>query len=171
MQTLPVNFTDKAELTIPEFGNIPAQVLDITKVKEAENRAVECRVVNPATYCDLEFIMNEGYRESKKHLSAIGYQITLAKKAMRQAKSEALIDEYKDWLKESGLKDSAAIRDAFLEQQKDFTDASDRVDMLTALESYFEGKVKFFENVCRYMRKQMDLVRASGIDSNKYLTL
>lgn len=171
MQKLPVNFTDKMELTIPEFGSTPAQVLDISKIKEAEGRAVECRVVNPATYCDLEFTMNEAYREARKHLTSIGYQITLAKKAHRQAKSEALLDDYKDWLKESGLKDSACIRDAFLETQDSYTDAQDRIDMLTALEHYFEGKVKFFENVCRYMKKQMDLVRSSGMDPNKYVTL
>ena len=105
-------------------------------------------------------------------MSSIGYQINLAKQAMRQAKSEALIDEYKDWLRESALKDSAAIRDAFLEQQKPYTDANDRVDMLTAIESLMEGKIKVFENVCRYMKKEMDLVRSSGvIDHNKYVTM
>jgi hypothetical protein len=40
--------------------------------------------------------------------------------------------------------------------------------MLQALENLLEGKVKVVENVCRYMRKSMDMIIRSGIDPNKY---
>lgn len=168
-QKLPINYTERAELTIPEFGSTPAISLDISKIKEGENRLIEAKIVNPGTYSDLEYTFNEGYRQAKTHLSQVGYEITRAKKAVRDAKSRYLLDEYPGFLKENKLKDNASIRDAFLERQKDYVDAQDRIDMLTALESLLEGKVRVFENVCRYMRKEMDIVVRSGIDPNKYV--
>ena len=116
----------------------------------------------------LEYIYNEGYRQAKKHLAIIGYQITRAKKALREAKSIAILDEYPEFLKESKLKDNATVRDAFLERREDYVSSQDRIDMLSAFENLLEGKIKIFENVCRYMKKQMDLTIRSGIDANKY---
>lgn len=168
-QNLPINYTDKVELTIPQFGSTPSIVLDVGAIKRAEGRILEAKVINPATYNELEYVFNEGYRESRKHLSEIGYQITRAEKALREAKSIAILDYYPEYLKQNKLKDNATIRDAFLERQPDYVAAQDRIDMLKALESLFEGKVRNFENVCRYIRKQMDLFIRSGVDASKYL--
>lgn len=168
-QKLPTNYTERAEITIPEFGSTPKITLNITKIREGEERLLDAKVVNPGTYSDLEYAFNEGYREAKSHLSQVGYEITVAKKALRAAKSKYLLDEYPEFLKESRLKDNASVRDAFLERQEEYVAAQDRIDMLTALESLLEGKVKVFENVCRYMRKEMDIIIRSGVDPNKYI--
>lgn len=168
-QTLPIQFNQCVEFSIPEFGTIEKQVLDMTKIREAEGRILEAKVVNGGTYNELEFTMNEGYREAKKNLSLVGYNKLMTEKAIRKAKSEALIDEYSDWLKETRLKDSAAIREAFLETKESYTKAVDRLNMLIAIESLVEGKIKVFENVCRYIRKEMDIrIRSGMIDSNLY---
>lgn len=168
-QKLPINYSDKAELTIPEFGSRPQIVLDITSVKKGENRLIEAKVVNPATYSDLEYTFNEGYRQAKSILSEVGYEITRAKKALKDATAVAILDNYPDFLaKNAKLKDNATIRNAFLQRQEDYVKAQDRVDMLLAIESLMEGKIKVFENVCRYMKKQMDIILRSGIDPNKY---
>lgn len=169
MNTLPVQFNQLVEFSIPEFGMIEKQVLDMTAIREAESRLLESKIVHGGTYNELEFVMNEGYRECKKNLSLVGFNILLTEKAIRKAKSEALIDEYSDWLKEVKLKDSAAIREAFLQTKESYTLAVDRLNMLTAIESLVEGKIKVMENVCRYMRKQMDInIRSGLMDSNKY---
>jgi hypothetical protein len=99
----------------------------------------------------------------------IGYQIALAEKAQREAKSIALLDEYPIFLKTKNMKDSAQIRDAYLETCEAYTTAQDRIDMLKAMDSLIDGKIKTFENVCRYMKKQIDIVLRSGIDANKYI--
>jgi len=170
-QQMPITFTDRKLLTIPEFTTIPAMTLDITAIKNAEDRIYEAKTVNGGTYTELEFTFNEGYRESKKHLSTIGYQILLVKKELRKVKSEMIIDEYSTWLKETKLKDSNATKEAFFETHEPFVNAMDRLDMLTALESFFEGKVKVFENVCRYIKKSIDLeIRSGVINSNKYVS-
>lgn len=158
----------KAELVIPQFGSLPQMTLDLTKIKEGEDRLYEAQNVNVISYSNLEYVYNEGYREAKKHLSQVGYQITRAEKALREAKSRALLDEYPVFLKDRNIKDSAQIRDAYLETVKDYTEAQDRIDMLKAIDALLDGKVKVFENTCRYMKRQIDIVLRSGMDVNKY---
>ncbi len=162
---------DVAVITIPAFGDVGAIQLDISKIKEGENRFLETRVVNGATYSDLEYTFNEGYRQAKTHLSTVGYQIAMTKKSIRKIKSEYLLDEYQAFLKESKIKDSVAIKEAYLEKKEDYVEAMDRLAMLEAMECLFEGKIKVFENVCRFMRKEIEIQKSSGaINSNKYIT-
>jgi len=146
----------------------PALTVDLSPIRTAEARLVEAQHVNPMTYSNLEYVYGEGYRCAKRELSTIGYQIALAAKQQRKVRSEALLDEYKEFLADRGLKDSAAIRDAFLETKSDYIEAQDRIDQLRAIETLLEGKIKVFENVCRYMRKQMDIIIRSGVDATKY---
>ena len=166
-QLLPVKFAEVVSLTIPGFDDRPVLQLEFGKVKEVEKRLIEARVVNPSTYADLEWAFNEGYREAKQNLSVIGYEITQAERILRKVKSEFILDEYPNFLKESKLKDSTAIREAFLERQASYVDAQERINMLKAIESLMDGKIRVFENVCRYMKKEMDIVIRSG-NTNKY---
>lgn len=165
---LPVRFADCVEFKIPKFDTRPEIPLPWNNIAHAEQRLVEAKIVNGATYAELEYVYNEGYREAVKHMSVVGYEITKAEKHIRALKSQFLIDEYPDFLKEKKLKDNTANREAFLERQESYTDAMDRLAMLQALQTLLEGKIKVFTNVCRYMRKEMDIQLRSGIiNSNK----
>ncbi len=167
-QILPVKFEQVVELAIPQFDDRPVVTLNFSGIKEGERRLIEARLVNPVTYSDLEHSFNEGYREAKANLSVIGYEITQAERIFRRIRSELILDEYPNFLKESKLKDNATIRDAFLEKNSKYVDAQERINMLKAMESLMDGKIRVFENVCRYMRKQMDILIRSGVNSNKY---
>lgn len=161
---------ETATLTIPAFCNTPEIILDITKIKEGENRFIEAKVVNGATYSDLEYSFNEGYRQAKQNLSTVRYQISMAKKEIRRIKSEYLLDEYPEFIKERKIKDSTATKEAFLEQKEEYVAAMDRLALLEAMECSFEGKIKVFENVCKYMRKEIQIqLRSGAIDDNKYI--
>lgn len=167
-QTLPTNFTDSVELTIPEFDTRPAVKLEYSRVAEGERRIVEARVVTGATYNELEYCFNEGYREAKMNLTTIRYELTQAQKIQRRVKSEILLDMYPDFIKERKLNDNSANREAFLEMDVGYTASQDRIDMLTAMEEMFENKIKVFENVCRYMKKEIDILIRSGMISSKF---
>lgn len=167
-QSLPVKFEQAVELAIPAFDDRPVVSLKFSSIREGETRLIEARVVNPSTYSDLEHSFNEGYREARANLAVIGYEITQAERIFRRIKSELILDDYPAFLKEKEIKDNATIRDAFLERSKSFVDAQERINMLKAMEALMDGKIKVFENVCRYMRKNMDILIRSGIDPNKY---
>jgi hypothetical protein len=163
---------DKATMTIPGFRGSKPLVLPIAATRESEARFIEVQQVNPITYVNLEHTFNESYRELKQHLATIGYQLVMADKAMRTAKSTFLLDKYPDLIKDRPKGDNNAdTRDAYLMRDTDYTEALDRVAMLTAMESFMEGRVKTVENVCRYMRKRMDLIIRSGLsNSNLYIS-
>ena len=132
------------------------------KIFEADHRVIEAKTVNPSTYSDLEHCFNESYRDLKRHLSSIGYQIAVTDKAMESAKADVLLDKYPAYLESTGAKDNADLRKAFLIRDETYSAALDRMNQLKALESNFEGKIKVMENVCRYMRKSMDLIIRNG---------
>lgn len=164
----------KTTLVLPAEGKIPELRLEMAKVVEAEHRILEAKTVNPVTYVDLESCFNESFRDLKRHLSSIGYQLDLASKAMEIAKSDLLLDKYPEYLESNNFKksqDNGDLRMAFFMRDPAYNAALDRINQLKALQSNLDGKVKVMENVCRYMRKQMDLILRSGLSGRDlYLT-
>lgn len=159
---VPVNHA----LEIPAFGKSPALVLQMGRIREAETRFIEAKLVSPVTYSDLEHTFNEAYRDLKQHLSQIGYQLQLADKALRIAKANVLLGTYVEFMQgKPKSHDNADLRDAYLVKDPDYLAALDRVAQLKALESNFEGKIKVVENVCRYMRQKMYLISKSGLSN------
>lgn len=159
-------------MIIPAFGSQEPQKLDLSATTSAERRLIEARTVNPLTYSDLEHAFNESYRELKGNLAKIGYMRDEADKALRRAKAGALIDKYPEFMKDRPKsQDNADMREAFLIRDDEYVAALDRVNQLKATEALFDGKIKVMENVCRYMKKQMDLILRSGLsNSNLYNT-
>lgn len=157
------NSSKSTALVIPAFGKSPTLSLDLSKTKEAETRLVEAKTVNPITYADLEFCFNESYRELKRHFATVSHELMKADKAMETAKSTFLIDKYPDLLKGSRLQDNGDTRKAFLMREVEYTEALDRHNMLKAMESFVDGRIKVMERVCSYMKKQMDLIIRSGL--------
>lgn len=151
-------------LVLPPFKKAPELRLEMDKIIEAEHRIHESKMVSPVTYADLEHCYNEAYRDLRRHLSSIGYNIAMAEKAMEEAKAAVLLDKYPAFMGgKPKSHDSADLRKAFLIRDEDYVAALDRYNQLKALESNFDGKIKVFENICRYMRQKMQLITRSGL--------
>lgn len=153
-------------LVLPSFGKSPALSLEMNKIREAEMRLIEAKTVNAMTYIDLEHSFNEAYRDLKRHLANIGYQLDMANKQLEEVKADILLDRYPEYLEAKEIKksnDSADLRKAFMSRDPEYQACIDRISQLKALEANMDGKIKVMENVCRYMRKQMDLLLRSGL--------
>lgn len=162
----PTHIQQNQIMELPAFGKSPALSMDMGNIREAETRIIEAKTVSPSSYAELEHSYNEAYRDLKKYLSAIGYQIVFAEKILEEAKSDILLDKYPEFLEQKGIKktqDNADLRKAFMARDPAYQAALERINQLKALESNFDGKIKVFENVCRYMRKKMDLLIRSGL--------
>ena len=144
----------------------------MANIREAESRLIEAKTVNPSTYADLEHEFNSAYRDLKRHLANIGYQIMMAEKIIEEAKADVLLDKYPEYLKENPkTHDSVDIRKAFLARDSAYSAALDRMAQLRAIEANFDGKLKVMERVCAYMKVQMNLLIRSGLaGSNLYIT-
>ena len=164
----PSKLLQEEEVPIPPLGTRPGFMLNNSSIINANQRLVESRNVTPATYKELEYTYNEGYRLAKSNLTFVRYEMLQSERAIAKIKSQYLLDEYPEFIKSKKLNDNTANREAFLERQSDYSDAMDRLNFLKAVEETMENNIKVFENVCRYMRKSMDLIIRSGIDPNKY---
>jgi hypothetical protein len=164
--------SNKDVLVIPGFKGSPDLQVDMSTMREAEARLIEAKTVNPVTYIDLEHTFNEAWRTQRTAFGKIGYQIALAETHLEKVKSDILIDQYPDFMKDKPRsQDSADMREAFYMRQPEYVEALTRIDQLKAMEAYTEGNMKTIENTCRYMRKQMDLVLRSGLSgANLYIT-
>lgn len=153
-------------LVIPAFEKSKSDEMELSlnKTREAESRLLEAKMVNPITYAELESCYNEAYRELRRHLATVGYEISKADNALETAKSNFLIDSYQEKIKDLPKShDSADLRKAWLMRDKEYISAKDRIDMLKAMEALLDGKIKVFEKTCQFMRKRMDLVLRSGL--------
>lgn len=161
----PAQIKDQT-LVLPSFGKCPELSMEMGKIREAEIRIIEAKTVNAITYVDLEHTFNESYRDLKRHLATVGYHLDLADRHLEEVKAEILLDRYPSYLEDKQIKksnDSADLRKAFMSRDKEYQDALEHIAKLKALEANLDGKIKVMENVCRYMRKQMDLLLRSGL--------
>lgn len=170
-QVIPSDTFNKnqVEVTLPEFRGLPAVSFQLTALKEAERRLIEAKTVNPSTYNELEYVMNESYRELKRNLSSIGYQVLKTEAELDKSRAAAILDKYPEFLVGKPAKfDNASVREAFISRDEDVRQAQERLDSLKALQMFLEGKVRVMENVCQYMRNSIKLVMRSTVNSNLY---
>lgn len=168
--SIPSNaFNEESSIELPAFRGLPSVKIEVTATKNAEKRLIEAKTVNPSTYTDLEYTFNEAYRELKRNLATIGYQILKTKNELEKSKANALLDKYQEYIKDKGSKfDNASMRDAFLTRDQEYMEAKERLDSLQALEIFLEGRVKVMENVCQYMRNAIRMITRSGVTSDFY---
>lgn len=168
-QSIPSNVfsRDHVHVTLPPFRGLDQVTIDMTALKEAERRMLEAKVVNPSTYTELEYIMNEAYRELKRNIATVGYQILKTDNEFEKSKASALLDKYPEFLQGKGSRfDNAAVRDAFLARDPEVSEAKERLDSLKTLQIFLEGRVKVMENVAHYMRNAMRLIMKSGLPTD-----
>lgn len=166
MSNIPLDQNNSDYISIPELNGAPSVKLFTGNIKSAESRFIDAKNVNWSTYNDLEYSFNEGFREAKKNLVEIGFALSRTVKLQNERKSALVLDEYPDFLKLKGMKDNATVRDAFIERDEPYTVYQNRIDQLKAMEAMMDSKIKVFENVCRFMRKTIDMDIRSGINKN-----
>jgi hypothetical protein len=156
-------------MVLPAFGRAPELKMEMKNIREAELRLIEAKTVNPVTYVELEHTFNEAYRDLKKHIASIGYSLSMAQKSLEDAKADVILGSYAEAMKDKPKShDTLDMRNAYLTRDVNYSAALERIAQLKALEANMDGKIKVMENVCRYMRKQMDLILRSGLSSRDY---
>jgi hypothetical protein len=168
-----MNNTQEHSLVIPAFQKSNELSLSLNKTREGESRLLEAKMVNPITYTDLESCFNEGYRELRRHLATIGYELTRAETAVEVAKSNFIIDTYPGIVSNlpRAIQSQASTLQAHLVRDQDYLAAMDRVGQLKAFEALLDGKIKVFEKTCSFMKKKMDLILRSGLSGSQlYVT-
>jgi hypothetical protein len=152
-------------LTVPGLEGVsPPMVLDISLVHEAESRLIESKTVNPATYKDLEYLYNQGYRQARQNLSAIDFQIVRTERQIEREKARVILEVLPEKLEgKPASYNNADFRASILATDEAYRSVCERLDMLKAQAKFFEIRISVFEKACQYMRKGIDLIiRSNG---------
>lgn len=171
-----MGFTNGLSISLPQYqyehGNLPALSFDITAAKTAEERLIETKMVNPVTYVELEFVLNEAYRELKQVVGNVGYHILKTEDALEKAKAHVILDKYPSFIENKPKSvDNADYRKAFIALDPSVQEIKDRLDVLKTLESLLESRIKVLEKASSYMKKRMDLIIKSGLShADLYVT-
>lgn len=168
---IPANaFGQEMALELPSFGAIPSIRMDFSLIRSAESRLIEAKTVNPSTYAELEHTFNDAYRILKQHAATVGYQILRSETELKKAEGTAILEKYPVFMEgKPKSMDNADTRKSFLALDTQVSALRDRLDSLRAMEMFIDGRIKVMENVCRYMKKSIDLVIRSG-SNNFYVT-
>jgi histidinol phosphatase-like PHP family hydrolase len=158
-------------LVVPAFGKkadgsplMKQLFLSFTETKEAERRILETRTVNPATYNDLEYAYNKAYKEQKTNYADVGFLIGKVEEQVENIKARILMDKYPEHMKaKPRYLDTADYRKSFVQLDEEYQKAMEHLNLLRAYEKLIEGRIKWCEKVCAYMKKQIDLINRSGL--------
>lgn len=166
-----VSLGQLTSLMVPAFGTkkdgtplMKQMALAFTETKEAEMRLPETRTVNPANYNDLEYTFNMCYKEQKTNYADIGMMIGKVEEQVENIKARILMDSYPLHMKDKPrYLDTSDYRKAFVQLDPEYAKAMGHLNLLKGYERLIEGRIKWAEKVCSYMKKQMDLIARSGM--------
>lgn len=162
-----VGFQNQVSFSLPPVGNMASGSLDLTIIKNAEARIPEARLVNPATYGELEDCFNAAYRDLKKHMANVGYLATRQQREIDKYRGKLMISYWSEFMlgKPKGV-DSTDMRNSWFMQDEQYLKELEKLDYLKSLDIFLEGRIKVMENTCRYLRKIIDLIIRSGTNVN-----
>lgn len=152
-------------LTVPGLEGVsPPIVLDISLIHEAESRLIESKNVSPATYKDLEYLYNQGYRQARQNLSAVDFQIVKTERQLEREKARVILEVLPEKLEgKPASYNNADFRASILSMDESYSTICERLDKLRAQAKFFEIRISVFEKACQYMRKGIDLIiRSNG---------
>ena len=150
-------------MTIPALGHLGELRIPLDKTLEAERRLEEAKLVNPATYADLEYTFNESYRELKRAYASVTYRLAKAEENIENIKAGILLDKYPEFIKDKGKSfDNMDMRKSFIQRDPEYAKAVDYRDQIKAIEMLIDSRIKVMERTCTYMKKQMELIIRSG---------
>lgn len=149
MQTLIFNGT---ELVCPRghTGETPL-VVNMEKILAAESRIAEVPGVTPAKAPELLSFFAEAARNAHDLMVMAQHQCSVAERQAARIRARIVLDEAGEILKLKGLVSprspagSEDLRNAVVETNVAYQEASDKVDYLTAVAEWMKGKVKSFE--------------------------
>ena len=132
---------------------LPPLEFDMKLVYLAENRLSETEFANVMTANSLGAVFNMASCQAANFSKKTSYELSKAKTLLKRREADLLIDEWPAFMEEKKLNDSAAMRDAFLMKDKVYSDLTDRIDLLTAMEAFLKEKKGVFVRAYQQMKQ------------------
>lgn len=128
--------------------NIP-----LAEIRYVEGRIPEIATVTPHKAPELLATFNRSYLDLDKYIKQVELEVNVAKQYQSVVKASILLDRAEDVFKAKGLKASADLRQALVDLDPDYQNATERLNALEAAREYLKGKQKGIEMAYGSVRK------------------
>jgi len=156
--------TQGTTMVVPALNHCPELRLQMSGWEIAMSRMPEAKTLVASNYLDLEFTFQEGWREAKRNAILVGDALKKAKQNVEEVKSDIILDEIPRLLEDKPKSaNNADFRRAVMARNQDYQKAVTHVEKLEAMLEHFESHMKIMENTSRFLKKQMDYFRNTGI--------
>ena len=152
-------------MVVPAFRHCKELKLRMGGWQGAMARIHEVQNLVPANYSNLEFTMQEAWRDAKVNAIMVGDGIKRANQNIEEIKADIILDEIPKLLEEKKLAKSANnadFRRAVMAKNEDYKQALIHLEKLESMLMHFESHMKTMENTSRFMKKQMDYIIRNG---------
>lgn len=152
-------------MVVPAFRHCPELKLNMVGWETAMKRFPEAKTLVASNYLDLEFTFQEAWRESKRNAIQVGDALKKARQNVEEIKSDIILDEIPKLMEElpKSVTGNAHFRNAVIARNEDYKQAQIHVEKLEAMLEHFESHMKIMENTSRFLKKQMDYFKNTGI--------
>lgn len=151
-------------LVIPPYKHCPELKLKMAHWENAMRRLPEAKNLAAANYLSLEFDFQDAWRESKTNYISVMDAVKKAKQNIEEIKADIILDEIPKMMEgKPKSHNNADFRKAVFAKNEDYKKALEHLEKLEALELHFESHMKIMENTSRFLKKQMDHFRNTGI--------
>lgn len=134
-------------------SGLPPLEFDMTLVYKAEERLTETEHANVHSANPLSAVFNMASNKASVYSKKVAYELSCARTLLKRRESDLLIDNWPGFMKEKGLNDSAAMREAFMMKDKTYADLLDRIDILVAIEAFLKEKKEVFVRAYQQMKQ------------------
>lgn len=134
----------------PNSGGL---ALDLNEILAVEARIGEIAHVNPHKAPELLAAFNKAWLDAGDHLNKLEEEINNGEQYIGQVRGEILLDRADGILRERGLKGSADLRQAIVDTDPEYIEASSRLRALQAARASLKNKQKAFEMAYHSVRR------------------
>lgn len=125
----------------------------LSELRQIEDRISEIATVTPHKAPELLATFNRAFLELDKYVKQIELEVNIAKQHQSMIKAGILLDKAEEVFKAKGLKASADLRQALVDLDPDYQNATERLNALEAAREYLKGKQKGIEMAYGSVRK------------------
>ena len=127
--------------------------LDLTAIHAAEGRTMEIAVVTTGKAPELMAVFNQACFQLARYYSELRFLRTLAEQKLAQRRAVVIIDIVPEKIKEKGLSQNEATRNALVDLDPEYQQCETTVAQLEAAVIYVEGKLRAMENNLNAVKK------------------
>lgn len=152
-------------MVVPAFEKAPELRLNMGSWQQAMNRMPEAKILAASNYLSLEHTFQEAWREAKRNAIQVGDALKKARRHAEEVKADIVFGEIPRLMEElpKSVTGNAHFRNAVIAKNESYKAAMEHVEKLEAMLEHFESHMKTMENVSRFLKKQMDYFRNTGI--------